>query len=269
MTWIMAVHAYGAVLTVTPSRVLQGNAFLLILDAAGAKGVPEGTFRELPVYFSKNGNCRYVGLANADRQLPPADYPVTVRLDGEAFTADVTVLSQDFPVERLTLPERQVTLSKEDTRRAQEEATALGRLWPRVSEIRWTWPFRLPVEGDFGTQFGTRRILNGTEKSPHNGTDIKAEKGSLVKAITAGTVALREELFFGGNTLVIDHGGGLYSFYMHLDSFLVTPGERVTGGQPVGTVGSSGRSTGPHLHVGAKLGGVNVNPLSLVDLKIP
>ncbi len=261
--------AHASLVSVIPSEVHQGDAFVVFMQVESGSGVPEAVFMEQPVRFSApiDGHC--VGIAVAPRQSKPGTYPVDVTFKGEVYRAAVKIVSREFPVERLTLPERQVTLSPDDARRAREEAARLGKIWPEVSEVRWTWPFQLPVEGRMGTRFGTRRILNGVEKNPHNGTDIKAPKGTPVRAITSGRVVLRDELFFGGNTLVIDHGGGLFSFYMHLDEFRVNEGDSVSNGTPVATVGSSGRSTGPHLHVGMKLNGDNVNPLSLVDLKLP
>jgi len=266
---LIAQDAIAGIVSVSPAQVYQGNAFLVLLKTGDNQNPPEAKFENRPVYFSETADGRYIGMGTVEPRLKPAVYTVSVALNGETHEADVTVLRQDFPVERLSLPEKQVSLSPEDSRRAQEEAARLGQLWPQVSEVRWTLPFHLPVDGNLGTRFGTRRILNGLEKNPHNGQDIKAPRGTPVRAISTGRVVFREDLFFGGNTLVLDHGGGLFSFYMHLEEFLVNEGQNVDTGTAIATVGSTGRSTGPHLHVGMKLGGVNLNPVSVVDLHSP
>jgi murein DD-endopeptidase MepM/ murein hydrolase activator NlpD len=108
--------------------------------------------------------------------------------------------------------------------------------------------------------------MNEKKTSVHGGMDYKGETGTPVKAVNSGRIVLNEELFFGGNTLIIDHGMGLFSVYMHLSEFRVSKDEKVLKGQIIGLVGMSGRATGPHLHLGVKLHGTNVNPLSLFKL---
>jgi len=98
--------------------------------------------------------------------------------------------------------------------------------------------------------------------------DYRGQLGTPVRALNAGTVVLRDDLFFGGNTLIIDHGMGLYSIYMHLSEFQVADDEKVSKGQIIGLVGMSGRATGPHLHLGVKLEGININPEALFKLRL-
>jgi murein DD-endopeptidase MepM/ murein hydrolase activator NlpD len=112
--------------------------------------------------------------------------------------------------------------------------------------------------------FGQRRILNGQPRSSHAGVDFASATGTLVRAAQCGRIALAENLFFSGGTVVIDHGLGLYTFYGHLSAILVKEGQRVQAGVPVGKVGATGRATGPHLHWSVRLNGARVNPLALV-----
>ena len=98
--------------------------------------------------------------------------------------------------------------------------------------------------------------------------DFRGREGTPVKALNSGTVVFNKDLFYGGNTLIVDHGMGLYSVYMHLSKFTASKGEKVTKGQTVGLVGMSGRATGPHLHLSVKLQGVSVNPESLFKLEL-
>ena len=98
--------------------------------------------------------------------------------------------------------------------------------------------------------------------------DFRGKEGTPIQSLNAGTVVLNQDLFYGGNTLIVDHGMGLYSIYMHLSEFKTAKGDRVNKGQTVGLVGMSGRATGPHLHLSLKLNGVGVNPESLFNLEL-
>jgi murein DD-endopeptidase MepM/ murein hydrolase activator NlpD len=128
----------------------------------------------------------------------------------------------------------------------------------------------VPVEGGRATGgFGLRRVINGQRRSPHAGYDWAAPRGTPVVAANAGRVALVAEHFFSGRLVVLDHGLGLFTHYYHLDETRVTAGAPVTRGQPIGTVGATGRATGPHLHLGVTLGGARVDPLALLGLALP
>jgi murein DD-endopeptidase MepM/ murein hydrolase activator NlpD len=135
------------------------------------------------------------------------------------------------------------------------------------TEKTWNRNFIAPTDTELSEVFGVKRIMNEKKTSIHRGVDYRGKKGTPVRAINAGTVALNDDLFFGGLTLVVDHGMGLYSIYMHLSKFNVSAGDKVDKGKVVGFIGSSGRSTGPHLHMSVKLGGVSVNPESFFKLE--
>ena len=111
--------------------------------------------------------------------------------------------------------------------------------------------------------FGRRRIVNNQPRSPHSGVDLKATTGTPIKAANAGKVVLAEDLYFSGNTVVLDHGFGLYTFYAHCSTMSVNPGDTVTRGQVIAEVGATGRVTGPHLHWACRVNEARVNPLEL------
>jgi len=121
-----------------------------------------------------------------------------------------------------------------------------------------------PVDGVVSTPFGAQRYVNGKAKSPHSGLDIAAPRHTPIVAPLEGKVILRESMFLNGNTIVIGHGNGLVSVYCHMEDFAVEQGDWVKIGQKIGSVGSSGRSTGPHLHWGVRFGMARVNPQSLI-----
>src|SRR4029077_16876069 len=116
-----------------------------------------------------------------------------------------------------------------------------------------------------GKNFGKRRILNGQSGSPHGGGDLPATPGTPVYAAQGGRVVLAEELYFPGNTVVVDHGLGIYTFYGHLSEISVKAGDEVKPGAILGRVGATGRVTGPHLHWGLSVNRARVNPLLILN----
>jgi murein DD-endopeptidase MepM/ murein hydrolase activator NlpD len=180
---------------------------------------------------------------------------------------DFKVLKKDYPIQRISLPESQVTLSKTDLERHKREKAILEKAFTDASPQKfWQKSFIIPVEGKVSTPFGVRRILNNKPKSPHSGIDFKASLGTPVAASSNGIVAFTGDHFFSGKSLYIDHGMGIFSMYFHLSSISVTKGDKVTKGQTVGRVGSTGRATGPHLHWGIRVNNQRVDPLSFLRL---
>ena len=114
---------------------------------------------------------------------------------------------------------------------------------------------------------GARRLLNDKPGSRHSGVDLAASEGTLVKSANRGQIVVADELFFSGNTVVIDHGLGLYTIYAHCSKLLVKEGQSVKKGQSIARVGSTGRTTGAHLHWGCRLNSSRVNALALTQLR--
>src|SRR5262249_10575325 len=136
--------------------------------------------------------------------------------------------------------------AEEQIRRDAEE---LESFWSATTPARlWSGRFERPVEGAAVSRFGTRSVFNGEPRGPHTGDDFVAATGTPVHVPNAGVVVLAREMYFSGNTVVIDHGLGVYSLLAHLSSFAVAKGDTVQAGQVVGRSGATGRVTGPHLH---------------------
>ena len=163
-----------------------------------------------------------------------------------------------------------VELDPDTERRAVAEAQRLTAVFRAITADRlWRGRFTRPVGGTLpGTGFGARRIINGAPRSPHGGIDYSMPLGTPVVAANTGRVALVDEFFFPGRLVVLDHGLSLYTLYFHLDSVTVSEGERVERGQTLGSVGASGRATGPHLHFGAQVGTARVDPAALLGLAL-
>jgi hypothetical protein len=249
-----------------PAHPLVGDIAILLLQGAGEGAIVEGLVGGRPITFFSGAGV-YAALVGFDLGLVAGRKPwrVDVREPGReprGSRGTLHVRHRNFPVQRLTLPAPMVDLDPATERRAVAEGEVLRTLYRTISPERlWRGPFVRPVSGnDPGSGFGSRRIINGQPRTPHGGTDYAAARGTPVVAVNDGRVALVAEHFFPGRLVVIDHGLGLHTLYFHLDEARVEIGERVVRGQPLGTVGSTGRATGPHLHFGVQVGAARVDP---------
>lgn len=184
------------------------------------------------------------------------DAPATAALDvvfadGTSAHRDLAVIQRQYDIQRIDgLPAEQVTPDPVVMERIKREAQIIGKARAVDSDLgffeeHFVWPARGPISGVYGSQ----RILNGEKRAPHMGLDIAAPRGAPVLAAAAGTVTLAErDLFFTGGTVIIDHGYGLATTYQHMDRVDVALGQHVDAGTPIGTIGATGRVTGPHLH---------------------
>ena len=184
--------------------------------------------------------------------------------NGRSETAEVTVAAYPYPLQQLTVEPRMVDLAPADLARSEREQVRVDALWRLAGEPRFTLPLGRPIVGTAPpTNFGTRRVFNGEPRSPHTGVDFKATQGDRVLAVDRGRVVLAEEHYFAGRSVFVDHGGGLVSMYFHLDCIAVAVGQELDRGEAVGTVGATGRATGPHLHFGLRWHGARVDPALL------
>ena len=156
---------------------------------------------------------------------------------------------------------KRVSLSKEDLQRFHNEKVKTKKVIESFNKtLSSNLEFISPLDGRISSTFGKKRYYNGKAKSPHKGTDIAAKRGTPIIAAESGIVALKEELFFNGNTIYLDHGEGVVSIYCHMQKFAVNKGDEVQKGDVIGYVGTTGRSTGPHLHFGIILNNEAVDP---------
>jgi murein DD-endopeptidase MepM/ murein hydrolase activator NlpD len=179
----------------------------------------------------------------------------------------IKVVEKKYPTTELKVEDKYVELSKADLARANRESQETEAIYKVVSpEPLWDEPFIIPIAGRTGTNFGHRRIFNGEPRAPHAGADLRATTGTPIHATNRGRVVLAKNLFFTGNTVILDHGLGVFSLYAHLSRIDVKKGVIVDNGQVVGLAGATGRVTGPHLHWGMKVQGARVDPFTLVSL---
>jgi murein DD-endopeptidase MepM/ murein hydrolase activator NlpD len=242
-------------LTVVPSRplaALRGEAF--------GHGVG----------FWRAGNDEsWQGLAGIPLDAEPGSHRITIHgtgRDGREATASIPLqlVPARFRTRRLRVDDRFLNPPEEISDRIRREAETLRELFDRVRPGRlWDGVFGMPVPGPVTSAFGRLTVLNGTPRGRHQGSDLRAEAGTPVRAPQSGEVVLADDLYYSGNTVIVDHGEGLYSLVAHLSHIAVKVGDRVEREALLGESGATGRVTAPHLHWAVRLQGVPVDPLSL------
>jgi murein DD-endopeptidase MepM/ murein hydrolase activator NlpD len=257
-----------------PSKPRVGDVAWILVQDVTDTGIVEGSVDGKPLTFFPYAGG-YAALFGIDLDTKPGNHVWRVGViepgrEPRSVQGIVRILRRDFHVERLTVPNTMVDLDPETERRAVAEGKQLATLYRTITPERiWRGKFTAPVgTTKAGAGFGARRIINGQPRSPHSGNDYSAPKGTPVIAVNAGKVALVGEFFFPGRLVILDHGLGLYTAYFHLDTIAVAEGERVERGQTLGTVGATGRATGPHLHFGAQVAGARIDPTTLLGLSL-
>jgi len=275
-------HCSGGVeLKLSAPQASQGSLLLAQLRSPKSLREVTGKWNERNVYFWARGSSaaarRGAGnhlneaLLGVDLEKALGDYEFSVSATTEngehaECTATVAIRAGKFATESLTVQKQFVEPNEQQAQRAVAEQEKLRQIFDHITpEKLWHGPFRLPLTGGVrGTNFGKRRILNGQSRSPHTGVDFPAPTGTPIHATQSGRVVLAEELYFSGNTVIIDHGLGIYSLYGHLSATDVAVGDDVKAGAVIGKVGATGRVTGAHLHWGVTVNKARVNPIQLV-----
>jgi len=263
-----APHADAFQAKVLPSRIRPGDVFMIRVSGLKKAAGPSALFNDKPLHFSSCGKGCYIGLGAFDLSTRPGAYRMLLKVGQQKTMLRMRVLKDRFETIHLNLPEEKVSPGPENIVRIKKEADLLNSIWEIDSERLWEGSFLLPLQNPLSTPFGTKRIINMETVSIHKGLDMKGQEGEGIKASNKGRVVLTEELFFGGNTVILDHGQGIFTVYMHMSGFKVSPGDLVLKNDIIGFVGSSGRASGPHLHFGVKVTGINANPVSLTGLKL-
>ena len=272
----MAAHAGGMRRSVAAAAILS-IAIAGALHAAPALVVAQGGVARWTGHAAET--CGFQG-----RRYPAVDavcyYPVDLRAkpgrheialydqDGRQHLESIDVERVDFPEVEIALPDdTYVDVSAENMARHREErARVLALFQGEVGPARFSLPLARPASIPASeNDFGSLRLFNGTRRSQHTGRDAPVAAGTPVRAVADGRVVMAEEQFFTGNSVFVDHGAGLVSMNFHLASLSVAAGDEVKRGQELGKVGSTGRSTGPHLHLGIRWLGARIDPVVLLE----
>ncbi|MDQ7072736.1 MAG: peptidoglycan DD-metalloendopeptidase family protein [Gammaproteobacteria bacterium] len=180
---------------------------------------------------------------------------------GKTSTTLFEIKDKSYPTQYITITDkRKVNPTQYDMTRINAEKAKTSAALKYWTEGGVSMNFIWPIEGRVSGLFGRRRVFNGQPKRPHSGMDIAAPTGTEIHAPADGIVRDTGNYFFNGNTIFIDHGQGLMTLFLHLDEIAVEMGQEVKQGEVIGTVGATGRVTGPHLHLGVSLNNVKVEP---------
>lgn len=251
---------------------------VLKLDIRPPDGVTMVTARwsERDVPLVRQGDGTWRGLFGIDVEVAPG--PKVLALRGTRSAGPVVEGAHTFDVAPKAVRTRRIRVNpkfvnppKSAWPRIQEETELLNALFrrPASEERLWSAGAVRPVEGVAVSGFGVRSVLNGQPRGPHNGLDLAAVTGTPVFAPTPGVVVYARPFYYSGNTVILDHGHGLFSTMAHLSVIDVTAGQRVAQGELLGKVGATGRVTGPHLHWAVRLHGDRVDPLKLIEALAP
>jgi murein DD-endopeptidase MepM/ murein hydrolase activator NlpD len=265
-----------------PARLVNGGPVLFQVKPPQRLESLSGKWLGHEVSFSFDAKSRtWFALAGVSLETTPGSYSLELtgeRQAGKSPSA-ATTFAKNLKVARANYPKIKVSLSVEskftepspEQQKQIEEGQAvkkdyLNRVTP---EREWSGSFSQPADAAISDVFGSQRIFNGKTSSPHLGLDFRVPSGTPVAAMNDGTVLLARPLYFEGNFVVLDHGQGLLTLYLHLSEFKVKEGDQVKRGQIVGLSGGTGRATGPHLHVAVRWQGTYLDPGLLMRLSLP
>jgi|TARA_Y100000994_G_scaffold247898_1_gene254315 murein DD-endopeptidase MepM/ murein hydrolase activator NlpD len=237
----------------TQGALLRGQA------PAGAKVTLNGE----TVQTNKDGKF----VVGFEREAPLQQTLIVELADGNKWQRDITLGKREYNIQRIEgLEQKMVTPPAEVTARIKQDNINVANARSGNSDLDALFTkFEWPANGVISGVYGSQRILNGVPKWPHYGLDIANETGTPVYAPVDGVVTLADDLYYSGNTLILDHGMRVFSTFLHMDTIMVEVGETVKQGEQIGTIGSTGRSTGPHLDWRINLGNIRLDPQTVIS----
>jgi murein DD-endopeptidase MepM/ murein hydrolase activator NlpD len=260
-----------------PPRLVNGSPIVFHVISPERLKSLSGKWLTHELFFSSadSGGKVWYGIAGASLETRPGNYPLmltAVTTNGKELTFErrVAVAKGKYHSIVAHVPKQYTEPSPQQLQTVNQDKALKEQTFSRVTpEREWEGNFRPPVKAQISDVFGTSRTFNGRVQSVHQGLDYAVPEGTPVAALNSGTVRLAQPLFFEGNCVVLDHGQGLLTLYMHLSKVEVKEGDHVARGQKIGLSGGTGRTTGPHLHVAVRWQGVYLNPATLLSLQVP
>jgi murein DD-endopeptidase MepM/ murein hydrolase activator NlpD len=263
-----------------PTRLVNGSPVCFRVTPPKPVLGLSGTWLGHDLVFSFDARSKsWFALAGVSQETKAGAYPLQLHAevsagqpDGQknSFEKKIPVQHQRYPRVLLKVAGRYTAPNPEDQREIAQDKEIKAGAFKIVTPAReWTGSFAPPVNAEISDVFGVERVFNGSVQSTHQGLDFRVPTGTPVASVNRGRVILARPLFFEGNCVVIDHGQGLLTLYLHLSKFLVKEGDDVKKGQEIGLSGGTGRATGPHLHLAVRWQGVYVDPQVLLKLELP
>jgi hypothetical protein len=259
-----------------PAKLVNGAPCLFRVRPGKPLKSLNGEWQGHKVFFDFDAfSGTWYGFAGVDLDTPAGPHSLKLEYtfaSGTRSSSNHSVAVGRAAYRRITLsvPRKFLEPDAETLERIKQEQDLKRDVFRHLTQDRlWRGGFTPPVDNVTTEHFGTQRTFNGKLQSVHQGLDFRAATGTQVRAMNGGEVILAREMFYEGGFVVIDHGQGLLTLYMHLSQIKAKEGDRVAKGQVVGLSGASGRATGPHLHVAARWQGVYVDPMTLLNLRLP
>ncbi|MED4582480.1 M23 family metallopeptidase [Brevibacillus choshinensis] len=239
-------------LTVMPSTTYPGDVIFVRSNQAQSVTLFSQTYRLQP---SQGEYARFIPIPF---QAKPGTYQV--QTTDNKLAIPLTINAKKFAVDVLTVS-KQMNEMRQDTNRINADQKKINAARSRSAQVAYfTGPFTQPAVGTLTTPFGYQRVVNGVPANRHSAIDIANKPGTPIWASNNGKVVLADSLYLTGNTIIIDHGLQVFSIYAHMSKLEVKTGQEVKQGQVIGRMGTTGFSTGPHLHYGMLIGNTYVNP---------
>lgn len=259
-----------------PTPVVNGAPIFLRVKPPMRLKSLEGTWLGHDVAFNFDSSTRtWYGLAGASLKTRAGNYPFLLNAESTSgralsFERKIHVVHATYPSIAINVPKQYTEPDPAQVEKIKQDQALKESLFPKSGpEREWSGRFLPPVDAPISDRFGTERKLNGVTQSSHQGLDYRVPAGTPIAALNRGTVLLARPLFFEGNCVVVDHGQGLLSLYLHLSEITVKEGDQVTRGEQIGLSGATGRATGAHLHVAVRWQGIYLNPSTLFALRLP
>jgi murein DD-endopeptidase MepM/ murein hydrolase activator NlpD len=257
-----------------PARIVNGSPILFRVSGTARCKSISGTWLGHHIDFFSSGGSWY-GLGGVPVETAPGAYELSLK--ETSTSGKVAAITRKLRIGGAIYPKITVQVAKQFTQPNPEQLRVINtdkeikqKVFATETAGRlWAGSFEAPVSAPVSDVFGTARVFNQEVQSRHLGLDYGVPSGTPVRAVNRGTVILARPLYFEGSCVVIDHGEGLFSLYLHLSEFSVKEGDQVETGQLIGRSGGSGRATGPHLHLAIRWQGIYLNPALLLQLKIP
>ena len=269
--FLLALPLRAAVMDLPTEELVPGGIAIIPIQSASNSNA------DAPVVHFQNHRVMVAGLSDGatgwhaivgiPRSAKAGEHSIKVQQDAEQTTQRFQVRSKHYPEQHIQITnKRLVNPEKRDINRIITESRIMKQAFTSWSEshggnLRMDWP----VSGPISSPFGLTRFFNDQPRKPHSGIDIAALEGSPIRAPKSGKVLATGEYFFNGNTVIVDHGQGFISMFCHLDSIEVQTGNLLRRGETLGTVGQTGRATGPHLHWSLNLNNVRIDPMLFLD----
>jgi murein DD-endopeptidase MepM/ murein hydrolase activator NlpD len=270
---LLTCSAFAFGINISNSSIANGKTVLLELDKEKDlefKSVKVGkkTYKIFQNPLDKNRYYALIAFSyyeNPKREKLEISYIKNGKNESKILFLDI--VDGKYKKEQIKVQNSKVKLSKKDKKRASKEYAEAMKVYNTINKKSYIKKeFIVPLDSKITSDFGKARVYNDTLKGYHSGTDFRAKIGTPIIAANDGIIALAKDRFYSGGSIVIDHGQGVYTCYFHMSEFKVKKGDFVKRGDIIGLSGDTGRVTGPHLHFCARVAGVQVDPLQLIEI---